>query len=192
MRNLILVGVAGLVVGLILGAIIGRSLLEREWSQPGVLKRVSAADAQRSTGKDADPSPKEGSLLLGPAPLSRARMVLAEITKSDPLALTVGDVGNSDEGNELHLDLKNRGKCAIKSFSGTAYGYDAYGKPSAMNKGGEYYVAFSEDNVTDLAPDQTHSLSLLLHHVNVASLAVAHVDQVTCTDGTHWSRPNPS
>jgi len=188
MLKLILIGGAGLVVGLILGIFIGRSLLEREWSQPAVLKRVSSADAQRSTGKDADPSPKEGTLLLGPAPISRARMVLAELTKSDPLVLIVGDVGNSDEGNELHLDLKNRGKCAVKSFSGTAYGYDAYGKPSAMNKGGEYYVAFSEDNVSDLAPNETHSLSLLLHHVNIASLAVAHVDQVTCTDGTKWAR----
>ena len=188
MRKLILVGSACLAVGLLLGVLLGRFLLEREWSQPSVLKRVSAADAQRSTGKDADPSPQVGSLLLGPAPLARARMVLAEVTRADPLVLAVGDVGNSDEGNELHLDLKNRGKCAVKSFAGTAYGYDAYGKPSAMNKGGEYYVAFAEDNVTDLAPNETHSLSLLLHHVSIASLAVAHVDQVTCTDGTKWAR----
>lgn len=188
MLKLILVGGAGLIVGLILGIFLGRSLLEREWSQPAVLKRMSAADAQRSTGKDADPSPKEGSLLLGPAPVARARMVLAEITKSDPLVLTVGDVANSDEGNVLNLDLKNRGKCAVKSFSGTAYGYDAYGKPSAMNKGGEYYVAFSEDNVSDLAPNETHSLNMILHHVSVASLAVAHVDQVTCADGSKWVR----
>src|ERR1041384_617130 len=91
MLKLILIGGAGLVVGLILGILIGRSFLERKWTQPAVLKRVSAADAQRSTGKDADPSPKEGSLLLGPAPLARARLVLAEITKSDPLVLAVGD-----------------------------------------------------------------------------------------------------
>ena len=188
MRKLILVGGACLAVGLLLGIFLGRFLLEREWSQPSVLKRVSAADAQRSTGKDADPSPKEGTLLLGPAPVARARLVLAEVTKADPLVLSVGDVGNSDEGNELHLDLTNRGKCAVKSFSGTAYGYDAYGKPSAMNKGGEYYVAFAEDNVTDLGPNETHSLSMLLHHVSVASLAVAHVDQLTCTDGTRWAR----
>jgi len=188
MQKLILVGALGVAVGLLLGIVLGRYLLEREWSQPNVLMRVSAADAQRSTGKDADPSPKQGTLLLGPAPIARARMVLAEITKADPLVLEVGDVGNSDEGNELHLDLKNRGKCAVKSFSGTAYGYDAFGKPSAMNKGGEYYVAFNEDNVSDLAPNETHSFNLLLHHVNNASLAVAHVDSVTCTDGTKWAR----
>src|SRR6187551_866226 len=108
MRKLILVGGACLAVGLLLGIFLGRFLLEREWSQPNVLQRVSAADAQRSTGKDADPSPQQGSLLLGPAPISRARMVLAEITQADPLVLIVGDVGNSDEGNELHLSKKSR------------------------------------------------------------------------------------
>jgi len=188
MRKLILVGGACLVVGLVVGIFVGRWLLERQWSQPQVLERLSAADAQRSTGKDADPSPKEGSLVLRGAPLARARMVMADVTKNDPVVLTVGDVGNSDEGNELHLDLKNRGKCAVKSLSGTAYGYDSYGKPARMNKGGEHYVAFSEDNLSDLAPEQTHSLTLLLHHVDIASLAVAQVDQVTCTDGTKWAR----
>ena len=81
MRKLILVGGACLAVGLLLGVLLGRFLLEREWSQPNVLQRVSAADAQRSTGKDADPSPKQGSLLLGPAPVARARLVLAEVTR---------------------------------------------------------------------------------------------------------------
>ena len=188
MRKLILVGVACLVVGLLVGIFVGRALLEREWSQPQVLQRLSAADAQRSTGKDADPAPKEGALVLGRAPLARARQVLADVTRADPVVLSVGDVGNSDEGNELHLDLKNRGKCAVSSFSGTAYGYDAYGKPARMNKGGEYYVAFSEENVKDLAPNETHSLTMLLHHVDIASLAVAQVDQVTCADGTKWVR----
>jgi len=188
MQKLILVGGVCLVVGLLVGIFIGRALLEREWSQPQVLQRLSAADAQRSTGKDADPAPKEGALVLRGAPLARARQVLADVTKADPVVLSAGDVGNSDEGNELHLDLKNRGKCAVSSFSGTAYGYDSYGKPARMNKGGEYYVAFSEDNVKDLGPNETHSLSVLLHHVDIASLAVAHVDQVTCTDGTKWAR----
>ncbi len=188
MRKLILVGGLCLAVGLLLGIFLGRWLLEREWSQPQVLERLSAADAQRSTGKDADPVPKVGSLLLRPAPVARARMVVAEVTKSDPLVLSVGDVGNTDNGLELHLDLKNRGKCTVTSFSGTAYGYDSYGKPAHLNKGGENYVAFSEDNVSDLGPNQTHSLAMLLHHADYASLAVAHVDQVTCSDGTKWAR----
>ena len=188
MRKLVLVGVACWVVGLVVGIFIGRALLEREWSQPAVLQRMSAADAARSTGKDAEPTPKVGSLRLGPAPLARARLVVADLVKSDPVLAGVADVANSDEGNVLNVDLLNRGKCTVTAFSGTAYGYDAYGMPSSMNKGGEYYVAFSEDKVADFAPNRTHSLAMVLHHVNVASLAVAHVDEVTCSDGTKWAR----
>jgi hypothetical protein len=100
----------------------------------------------------------------------------------------LGDVGTSSTESRLNLDLTNRGKCAISAFSGVAYGYDAYGRPSRLNKGGEHYVAFSESNVTDLAPAATHSLSMKLHNVETASLVLAHVDQVTCTDGTRWAR----
>jgi len=188
MSKTILVGALCLVLGVVAGIFIGRFLAEREWSQPRVLERLSAADAQRSTGKDADPAPKAGSLVLRPAPLARSRQVMADVTRQDPLVLEVGDVGNGDEGNELHLDLKNRGKCAISAFAGTAYGFDAYGKPSQLNKGGEHFVAFSEAGVKDLAPGQTHSLAMLLHNVSTASLAVAQVDQVTCSDGSKWAR----
>jgi hypothetical protein len=188
MRNLILVGVAGIVLGLVLGILIGRAMLEHEWSQPAVLKRMSAANPASKSGKDAALIPKEGSLLVGPAPFARARQVLADITKSDPVVMSVGDVGNGEEGLVLNLDLKNRGKCAVTSLAGTAYGYDAYGKPAQMNAGGEYYVAFTEEKIADLGPDQVHSLSVSLHHAEYASLAVAHVDQVTCADGTKWAR----
>src|SRR6185369_16947222 len=170
-----LVGAACLLVGGLVGFFLGRSLLEREWSQPAILKRLSAADVQKSkAGKDAALIPKEGSLVIGRAPISRTRQVLAEITKADPVVLSVGDVGNGDEGLVLNLDLKNRGKCAVTALSGTAYGYDAYGKPAQMNAGGEHYVSFSEEKVEDLGPDQLHSLSVTLHYAEVASLAVAH------------------
>lgn len=188
MRKLIVVGVGCLILGLALGILVGRWHLERQWSQPAVLQRQSEAASQRSSGKDADAAPKVGALVLGPAPLARTRMVLAEITKGDPVVMSVGDVGNGDEGLELHLDLKNRGQCAVKSLSGTAYGFDAYGKPARMNKGGEHYVAFSEDDVKGLGPNEEHSLSLKLRHADIASLAVAHVDNVVCTDGTKWAR----
>lgn len=189
MRNYVLIAVAALLVGGALGFFIGRSLLEREWSQPEVLKRLSAADAQRSKGgKDAALIPKEGSLVLGRAPLARARLVVAELTKSDPVVMDVGDVGNGDDGLVLNLDLKNRGKCTVTAVSGTAYGYDAYGKPAAMNQGGEHFVAFHEEKLEDLAPDQVHSFSVNLHYAETASLAVAHVDSVACADGTKWER----
>lgn len=189
MRNLIVVGAVCLLVGGVVGFLVGRMLLEREWSQPAVLQRQSAAAVERSkAGKDAALIPKPGALVLGPAPIARARMVLSELTKTDPVVLDVGDVGNGDEGLVLNLDLKNRGKCTVTALSGTAYGYDAYGKPAAMNAGGEHYVAFNEDKVEGLGPDQTHSLSVNLHYAETASLAIAHVDSVTCSDGTKWAR----
>jgi len=189
MRNVIWVGAVCLLVGGLIGFFFGRALLEREWSQPAVLKRLSAAEAQRSkAGKDSHLVPAPGSLVLGKAPLARARQVVADITKSDPVVMSVGDVGNGDEGLVLNLDLKNRGKCAVTGLAGTAYGYDAYGKPAKMNLGGEHYVAFKAEKIQDLAPDQVHSLSVPLHHAAIASLAVAHVDLVTCKDGTKWAR----
>jgi hypothetical protein len=81
-KQTILVGVAALVIGLVIGIFVGRALLEREWSQPAVLQRLSQADASRSTGKDADPVPAVGSLVLGKAPLARARLIIARSPKT--------------------------------------------------------------------------------------------------------------
>jgi hypothetical protein len=190
MRNLILVGALCLVVGGLVGFFVGRMLLEKQWSQPAVLQRMSAAHPKSKAGKDANLVPKQGTLLLGPAPIARARMVLADVTKADPVVMAMGDVGNGDEGLVLNLDLKNRSKCQVTAVSGTAYGYDAYGRPSTMNAGGEYYVAFDEEKIEDLGPDQVHSLSVNLHYAEAGfpSMAVAHVDSVICSDGTKWNR----
>lgn len=184
----ILVGVACLVVGLVAGIFVGRALLDREWSQPKVLERLSAADASRSNGKGGDPAPKEGSLVLRTAPFARARQVLKDLTEKDPVVLQVGAVGNTDEGVELHLVLKNQGRCAVTGFSGTAYGYDAYGHPQQMNLGGEHYVAFSEEKVEGLDAGKTHLHAAMLHNAGAASLALAQVDSVACGDGTRWTR----
>ncbi|HET7541012.1 MAG TPA: hypothetical protein VFK05_14110 [Polyangiaceae bacterium] len=187
MRKLVVVGVSCLVVGLLVGWYSGRYALERYWTQPLVLKRLAATDVERSSGAGADPVPGIGTRVLRPAPLALARAALAEMTRQDPLILSVGNV-KTGEPSQLKLDLTNRGKCAITSFSGVAYGYDAYGRPSPLNKGGEHYVAFSEKDVTNLEPSRTHQLAMKLHHSRTASLALAHVDQVTCADGARWVR----
>jgi hypothetical protein len=189
MNKTILIAALCLVLGLVIGIFIGRSMMEREWSQPAVLERLSESDVKGSTGKDADPVPKVGSLVIKKAPLARARTVLADVTSKDPVFMTIGDVGNTDNGVELHLSLKNRGACEVTSFSGTAYGYDAWGKPSKMNQGGEHFVGFSEEKVEGFGPNATHDYALLLKHVETASLALAQVDQYKCADGSGWSRP---
>lgn len=188
MRKVVLVGGACLALGLLIGWYAGRFMLERYWTQPLVLQRLAASDVASSSGPGADPTPPVGTLVLRPTPLERARMVLAELTRQDPLVMTLGDVGTGNEESQLNLELKNRGKCAVSGFSGVAYGFDAYGRPSRMNKGGEHYVAFSEQNVAGLLPATTHLLSMKLHNNDTASLAVAHIDRVTCADGTRWSR----
>ncbi len=57
MRKVVAVGITCLVVGLLLGWYSGRYALERYWTQPLVLKRLAAADVQRSSGAGADPVP---------------------------------------------------------------------------------------------------------------------------------------
>jgi hypothetical protein len=188
MRKVVVVGAVCLVVGVFIGWYSGRFMLERYWTQPLVLERLAEADVQRSSAPGADPSPPVGALVLGPAPLARARMVMAEITRQDPVVMTLADVGTGNDGSQLNVELKNRGKCSVIALSGVAYGYDAYGKASRMNQAGEHYVAFEEKNVTGLQPASTHLLSMKLHHNETASLALAQVDRITCSDGTHWSR----
>ena len=190
MRNVVIVGVICLVVGGLIGWFSGRFMLERYWTQPLVLKRLAEADVQLSKGEGAEPVPPVGTTVLRSAPLALARAALADFTRQDPVVLTVGDVARGAGDSHLKLDLKNRGRCAVSSFAGVAYGYDAYGRPSRLNKGGENYVAFSEEKVADLAPSATHSLSMKLHNDNndQASLVLAQVDRVKCSDGTSWKR----
>ncbi len=188
MRKLVVVGCTCLVAGLLVGWYAGRFMQERYWTQPLVLQRLAAADVARSSGAGADPVPAPGTVVLRPTPLELARRVIAEITRQDPLVVTVGDVGRGTDGSQLNLELENHGKCPVSAFSGVAYGYDAYGRPRPMNKGGEHYVAFSETDVRNLAPSAQHSLSMKLHHTDTASLVVAQVDRVLCADGSRWAR----
>jgi len=188
MLKTVAVGLACLVLGLVIGIFLGRKMLEREWSQPAVLERLSAADAGRSTGKDADPAPAAGTLIMGKAPLALARKVMTDVTQKDPVVLRVGTIGNTDEGVELHVVFQNRGKCDVTAVSGVAYGYDATGKSGRMNKGGEHFVAFKEEKIEDFGAGKEHMVAMFLHHVEYASLALAQVDSVTCSDGTKWAR----
>jgi hypothetical protein len=123
-------------------------------------------------------------------PLARARAVMRTFTNSDPLVMTVGAVGNGDDGAELHLVLEHRvGKlpCAITSYSGIAYGFDAWGRPAAMNKKGEHFVAFTGTK-TELKEGEKEQFSSPLKNIETASLALAQVDQAVCATGERWVR----
>lgn len=175
-----------LVVGIVLGFFLGRSAAERQWSQP--YAQVSPAEEQKSaSAKDADPTPKAGTKILKPMPIGRARMALAQFTGKDPVLAPVAAFGSGDKGLELHVVVENKGTCTLKEVSGVAYGFDAYGRPTKANAAGESYVAFTHKG--EIAPGAKDTAAALVKNAELATLALAHVDHTTCTDGSTWSRP---
>ncbi len=188
MLKWILLAVATLVVGLVLGFFIGRASLERQWQQP--MMQITPEMERRSKVADAEPTPKAGTKVLQPLPLERARLVLKSLVAKDPLVVTVGTFGNGEEGGTLHLRLENRGSCRITGFDGVAYGFDARGRPTAVNKGGENYVAFASQPEGKVSVDARAPFQLeqKTKFDSAAALAVAHVDRVSCEDGSKWTR----
>ena len=181
MKRTALVAAATLVLGLVAGFFAGRAWLLHEWSQPVQLLHST------SRGPTADPAPPEGTRGLAPMPYARARLAARALTARDPVVLAVGSVGRDDDATELHLTLLNRGACEAREVSGVAYGFDAYGSPSKMNRDGENFVAFTAVD-QHVAPGERADQAFPLHHASTASLVVAHVDRVLCADGTRWTR----
>jgi len=184
------VGLA-LLVGLLVGFFVGRATLESKWSNPvGV---ITPQDHQRSSSaKDADPTPPAGAKRLIALPLVKMRQEAQKLTAQDPLKVTLTSWGGGEDGYELHLMMKNDAPCKVVSFSGIAYGYDAYGRPAKTNAGGENYLAFRSDAASDkfTGADKgaKHVHAQVVHHTGTASIGVAHVDAYACDDGTKWAR----
>lgn len=185
-KKVLLLAVALLLVGLAVGWFAGRSALEREWSDP--LGAVTPEAAQRAAVDGADPSPKAGVRVARRLPLRRMRAFLKDHTAGDPAAVVVGSIGRGDKGADVNLVVQNRGACKITRVAGVAYGYDAWGRPAAINKGGEPYVAF-EAKDADIEPKKRGQVSMSIKTPGTASLAVAHLDEVACEDGKAWKRP---
>ena len=180
-KTILFIAVA-LVLGLILGFVIGRVTLERQWSKP--YTQVSPAGEKKTEGHN--PSPKAGTKVLKPMPIGRSRVAIAELTAKDPVFSTVSAVGANEEGVELHVVVENRGTCTVTALTGVAYGFDAYGKPAPLIKSGDNFVAF--ESKVPLEPGKKQTVPEPLKDVLDATLAVAHVDKTTCSDGTTWSR----
>jgi hypothetical protein len=178
----ILAAAIALVLGLMMGFLLGRMTLERQWSSP--YSQVSPAAQQKSAG--GNPSPKAGTKVLIAMPIARTRRTLETMTAKDPVVSTVASVGSSSDGAELHVTVQNRGTCTVTSLAGVAYGFDAVGKPAPLNKGGETYVAFASKELIE--PGKKAKLAEPLKDIELATLAVAHVDHTTCADGTSWTR----
>ena len=184
----IVLAVATLVVGLVLGFFIGRLSLERQWQQP--IMQITPDMEKRAKLPEAEPTPKAGAKVLVPLPLERARLVIKGLVAKDPLVVTVGTFGNGEEGGTLHLRMENHGNCKVTGFEGVAYGFDAVGRPTAVNKGGENYVAFTSegDDKVSIPAKEAFQLEHKTKFDSAAALAVAHIDRVSCEDGSKWTR----
>lgn len=175
-----------LVLGLIVGWFAGRWSLENQWSQP--LATITPDEARRSAEGHADPTPAAGTRVLRAMPIGRSRLALRTVVANDPVFSPVGSVGRGSEGEmELNVTLRNRGRCTVTALEGVAYGFNAWGQSSKLNRAGEHYVAFRSEGLT-VAPGAATQASFPLHHPDTASIVLAQVDRVTCADGTNWAR----
>ncbi len=184
-RVTIFVSLLAFVIGITPGFYLGRATLEAKW-RAGV-QPVSESEAARSAIEGADPTPKAGTKVVRDMPINRSRVALQELTDADPVKVTLGTFGRNDDSTELHLNLKNGAACEVTSVEGVAYGFDAWGRPTAVNKAGESYVAFSGKELK-LAPGAKGYVAQEVHFAKLANMALAHVDKYTCSDGTSWSR----
>jgi hypothetical protein len=119
-------------------------------------------------------------------PIGRSRVALKAMTAKDLVVSNVSAVGANEEGVELHVVVENNGKCTVTAATGVAYGFDAFGKPAPLLKGGENFVAF--ELKTPLEPGKKTIVAEVLKDIDDATLAVAQIDKTTCSDGTSWAR----
>ncbi len=184
-RTTIVVGIVALGLGLTVGFYLGRWTLEAKWRD--AITQVSPDDEAKASQKGADPTPKAGTKVLKEMPIGRIRVALADLSNKDPVKVTVGTFGRDDQTTELHLNIHSDAKCEVTSVAGVAYGFDAWGRPTAVNQGGEHYLAFSQDKL-NVAPGGKGYVAQEVHHATLANMAVAHIDSYTCSDGTSWKR----
>lgn len=163
----------------------GRWSQERDWSNP--VHALTAAEASKAAVADADPSPAAGTSIVGPLPLRRMREAMKAFTAKDPVVMTVGSFARDDDDKDVHLMVQNRGDCEATHLAGVAYGYDAWGRPARVNKGGEAYLAFDVKDAK-IAPGATAQLTIKVKDPGTASLAVAQLDLVECAGGKAWKR----
>ena len=165
MIKTIAIAFAALVVGLAAGWFFGRSRLEKQWQSPFVT----------------------GSSVMKPMPFGRSRKALRDICANDPVVYKVASIGSDEASTELHVVVENKGKCKVTEVAGTAYGFDAWGKPASLGKDGKHSTTF-EAKDQSIEPGEQATVSKKLPDVDVATLAIAQVDATKCADGTTWAR----
>lgn len=177
-----------LALGVGIGFFAARGQLAAEWSRGR--RTIDKSQFERASAADANPTPAVGDKVFVAMPIGRMRQDIATLTAHDPLVVTVAAVGAGEDGYELHLVIENRGTCEAVAYAGVAYGFDPQGSAAPLNRGGEQYVAFRREKGKrkPLAAKAKETYAQPLRHCELATLAVAHIDEVTCADGTTWRR----
>lgn len=183
--KILLAAVLAAIGGIIIGIIIGRVWAEAKWSQP--YAQVTADEAKKYAADDADPTAPAGTKIAKPMPITKTRAAIGALTKDDKAQALLGtSFGQGDEGVELHVTVENRGSCTINGGSGVAYGFDARGRSAKANKHGEHYVAFKIDK--PIEPGKKEVISEKLRYADDVTIAVAQIDETTCSNGPAWKR----
>jgi hypothetical protein len=180
----------GALAGFVVGSISGAARIREEYRTPlrVVPPEAKSAPKPGASGSNApDLRPAPGAKVLAALALPASREALHKLTAADKVVVNVAAVGRGDSGLELHLSMQNRADCLVTGVEGVAYGFDPDGQSTAMNVGGENYVAFSSKEL-HLQPGTTSVESWPLRHAKLANVALAQVDRVTCEDGRSFGR----
>ncbi len=152
-----------------------------------VIGAVAKGDLSKSMALEAEGRALEGHRRTQPMPFGRSKKAIKEICAKDPATAYVTSVGSDDANFELHVAVENHGTCKITELTGTAYGFDARGKPSPLGKDGLQHTTF-EAKDQSIAPGEKANVSKKLEGAELATLAIAHIDSTKCADGTSWAR----
>ena len=163
MIKFVVPAVVALFLGVVIGWFLGRARLEKQWQSPFV------------------------GHVMKPMPFGRSRKVIRDTCAHDPVVYTVAAVGSDEASTELHVVVENHGSCKVTELTGTAYGFDASGKPSPLGLDGLHRTAF-EARGQAIAPGESANVAKKLNGVEMAALAVAQIDSMKCADGTSWAR----
>ena len=183
--KIVLAAVLAAIVGIIIGIFIGRFWAESRWSQP--YAQVTPDEAKKYASDDADPTAPAGTKIVKPMPIGKTRAAVDALTEDDKAHVLLGSsFGQGDEGVELHVTVGNKGTCTINGGSGVAYGFDARGRSAKANKHGEHYVAFKIEK--PIEPGKKDVVSAKMRYADDSTIAVAQIDETTCSNGPSWKR----
>ena len=140
-------------------------------------KERKAKDKEEAK-QPANPVPPTGAKVLTGA-LAQMVPQLEARRAVDKVKVLTASVGSSDGEHALNLSMRNESGCVVTGFRGVVYGFDARGRPTRMNKGGEKFAGFDAKDFS-VEPGVTFNYSIPFYHSKNVSVALAQVDGFDC------------